>query len=128
MFLSIILCIGLVFLLPGFASKIFVYEDQETGEKYYSNLPLNENFKIYMRLPLKRGKKDTLALSSLKRGFNEGAFSSKFDEIFNEVAKAFNLDPKLLKAMAKVESNFNPQAVSPKGPWGLCNLSHPQQD
>lgn len=123
MFLRIILLIGLVFFSsPVFASKIFIYEDQETGEKYYSNLPLNENFKIYMKLPLKRGKRDTLALTSLKRGFNEGAFSSKFDEIFNEVAKQFNLDPQLLKAMAKVESNFNPQAVSPKGAMGVMQL------
>ncbi len=123
MFLGVIALVGLIFFAsPGFASKVYVYEDPETGERYYSNLPLNENFKIYMKIPFKKGKKDTFTLASLKRNFNEGAFSSKFDEIFNDVARQFNLDPRLLKAVAKVESNFNHQAVSPKGAMGVMQL------
>lgn len=98
------------------ATKIYLYEDPETGEKYYSNIPLNEKFKVYMKLPSKK--------NAFKRenGFNYSAFSSAYEKIFEEVAKKYELDPALLKAIAKVESNFNPRAVSPKGAMGIMQL------
>lgn len=115
---------GLLFLLTSLslASKIYIYEDQETGQTYYSNIPLDENFRIYMKLPRKNKATGSYNLASLKRDLNESALQAKFDEIFEEVSRRFNLDPHLLRAMAKVESNFNPRAVSPKGAMGVMQL------
>ncbi|MCS7149729.1 MAG: lytic transglycosylase domain-containing protein [Caldimicrobium sp.] len=101
-------------------SKIYIYEDPQTGEKYYSNLPMDENFKIYMRLPFQNREEPSLV--NVKREFNESALQHRFHEIFDEVSKKFNLDPSLLKAVAKVESNFNPRAISPKGAMGVMQL------
>lgn len=117
MILGLILA-GFIFILvsPCFATKIYIYEDPETGERYYSNIPLNEKFKVYMKLPIRNEK------FSKKNSINYSAFLSAYERIFEEVAKKYELDPDLLKAIAKVESNFNPRAVSPKGAMGVMQL------
>ncbi|MCS7199502.1 MAG: lytic transglycosylase domain-containing protein [Caldimicrobium sp.] len=107
---------------PSQASKIYIYEDPQTGERYYSNIPLDGNFKIYMKLPYKNKKDINSQLAFLKKNFNKSSLQLKFNEIFEEVSKKFNLDPHLLRAIAKVESNFNPLAISPKGAMGIMQL------
>lgn len=44
------------------------------------------------------------------------------DAIFEEAAANYNLPVELLKALAKVESNFNPTAVSSAGAMGVMQL------
>jgi soluble lytic murein transglycosylase-like protein len=45
-----------------------------------------------------------------------------FDPYIDKVASEFQLEPALIKAVALVESGFNPGAVSPKGAKGLMQL------
>lgn len=45
-----------------------------------------------------------------------------WEELFREAAARYNLDPALLKAVARAESSFDPQAVSPAGAAGLMQL------
>jgi hypothetical protein len=42
--------------------------------------------------------------------------------LFRVVGNLYDLDPGLLRAIASVESGYNPQAVSPKGARGLMQL------
>lgn len=44
------------------------------------------------------------------------------DAMFTEAANKYGISEKLLKAVAKVESNFNPSATSPKGAAGVMQL------
>jgi soluble lytic murein transglycosylase-like protein len=44
------------------------------------------------------------------------------DAIFEAAAKKYNISAKLLKAVAKVESNFRPDATSRKGAMGIMQL------
>lgn len=46
----------------------------------------------------------------------------RFDDLFSRAARHYRLPFAFLKAVAKVESNFNPQAVSPAGAKGLMQL------
>ena len=48
--------------------------------------------------------------------------NSEFDAYIVEAAKRYNLPQALLWAVMHTESNFNPQAVSPKGATGLMQL------
>jgi soluble lytic murein transglycosylase-like protein len=48
--------------------------------------------------------------------------ASVFDTLISRYAARYNLEPDLLRALIKVESDFNPSAVSPKGAGGLMQL------
>ncbi|MDR1607802.1 MAG: lytic transglycosylase domain-containing protein, partial [Deltaproteobacteria bacterium] len=48
--------------------------------------------------------------------------SDKVEVIINKVAGALGLDPSLIKAVVKTESNFNQKAVSSAGAKGLMQL------
>lgn len=45
-----------------------------------------------------------------------------YDNIFNEAASTYNIPVTLLKAVARAESNFNPQVISSSGAQGIMQL------
>lgn len=50
------------------------------------------------------------------------AIPSAFKDMIEDAARQHDLDPNLLHAMIKVESGYNPQALSAKGARGLMQL------
>lgn len=50
--------------------------------------------------------------------------SDGIQQLIRSNAEKFNIPPALLKAVVKVESNFNPYAVNPSDPsYGLCQVT-----
>ena len=47
---------------------------------------------------------------------------TKYDSIFKKAAKKYGVSESLLKAVAKAESNFNPNDVSSAGAIGVMQL------
>jgi soluble lytic murein transglycosylase-like protein len=51
-----------------------------------------------------------------------GEVGGQFSELINAAAQKHGVDPALLKGLIRQESNFNPNAKSPAGAAGLCQL------
>lgn len=120
-FLSLFLFFS--FFLESSLANIYLCEEAETGEVFYSNIIINKNCKLYLRYSPKNNKTKRPSFSN---AFNPSQFYyqnfKELNSLFEKVAHLYDLDPHLLKAIAKVESNFNPQAVSPKGAMGIMQL------
>ena len=55
-------------------------------------------------------------------GSDDGLAARPHDKLLQRAARASEIDPALLHAIVKVESGYNPRAVSPKGAVGLMQL------
>lgn len=90
-------------------ADIYKYVDDE-GILHLTNVPSNHNAKYVLILKEKRIL------------FHARIDVNKFDEIIISTAKKHNIDPALIKAVIKAESNFDHQAISPVGAQGLMQL------
>jgi soluble lytic murein transglycosylase len=72
---------------------------------HFTNTPTGNKFRFYLK-------------ETSKPDVGSGTLS---DQIARS-AKAFDLDEALIKAVIKVESNYDPKAVSPKGAQGIMQL------
>jgi soluble lytic murein transglycosylase-like protein len=92
-------------------ADIYSYLD-ENGIYHYTNMPSTDQ-----RYKLKwRTKKVFVKPSGIY------TYSKSYEEEILKAAKHYNIDPDLVKAIIKVESNFNSTAVSQKGAMGIMQL------
>lgn len=69
------------------------------------------------------GAAGTSASRKIRITQSSTSFSApKYADIITRVAETYGVSPELVKAVIKVESNYNPKAVSPKGARGLMQL------
>jgi soluble lytic murein transglycosylase-like protein len=91
--------------LPRADGAMYSYVDQY-GRLHFSNVPADPR---YRQVP------------GFKALQNDAA-RGRYGEHIRAAAERYSLDPELIKAIIKVESSFNPFAVSEKGAMGLMQL------
>ena len=82
----------------------------ENGQIVFTNTPSRPDVRV---VP---------GLEAIKLSLPSGLPNTPYDPFIQRVASEQGLDPSLIKAVALVESGFNPRAVSPKGAKGLMQL------
>ena len=97
--LSVVLLTGCLLLPQVSSAGIYRYVDA-AGRVHFTNVPTSNKFRFY------RDEGDKYKLGTL----------------ISHYAQKFELDESLIKAVIKVESDFDPQVVSSKGAQGLMQL------
>jgi len=98
------------------AADIYVYVDKD-GVRHFTNAPTSSNYRLYMKS--KKGSNPPVTFSVSNSHLNG---SDQFDGLIDKASRDFGISPRLLKSIIKVESNFNPAAVSKKGARGLMQI------
>jgi soluble lytic murein transglycosylase-like protein len=113
-------------------ADIFGYIDAE-GMGHFSTEKLDNRYQLFMRgdgafdssqLAGKDAKPldPKLRDSPLFRYLSQHPNLKKYEQLVDQAAQEFALEPALLKAVMAAESGFNPTAVSPKGAIGLMQI------
>ncbi|MBA3027494.1 MAG: lytic transglycosylase domain-containing protein [Desulfobacteraceae bacterium] len=103
--------LGIALILCGFCSDlhadIYCYVSKD-GVRHFTNTPTSPQYRLYIK-----GRPAAPAPARLP---------NNFDDYITMASEENDLDFSLIKAMIKVESNFNKKAVSRKGAMGLMQI------
>ena len=110
---SKIFILSAIIILIAFVSPvhadIFMYID-DNGVMHFTNAPTSNehDYKVYL--------KERTAIS------NKFHSTDKYDKLISDASRKYDVDSRLLKAMIKAESDFDPRAISRKGATGLMQI------
>jgi soluble lytic murein transglycosylase-like protein len=83
---------------------IYKYVDSN-GVIHFTNTPTGNQYRFYLK--------------ETSSGYNS---EEPLSDVIARYAKAFNLEEALIKAVIKVESDYNPKAISSRGAQGMMQL------
>lgn len=103
---AILLASVLLAAAPGaLRADIYRWVD-DRGVVHFSNAPTDTRFRLYLK----------------ETGLTGKQFVKKYDKSIRRQANTYGVDPNLVKAVIKAESNYDHTAVSKKGAQGLMQL------
>ena len=123
MITSVFFAAVVVFMLSGAASADFYRYVDADGVVHITNVPTSTRYKWMMS----ERKQKALAPSE-SAAYKKTAYSpkipvnGKYEDIIYNAAQRYGIDPKLVKAIVKAESDFDSAAVSVAGARGLMQL------
>ena len=86
-------------------ADIYRYQDKN-GVWHFADIKKDTGYKLYLRTPKKRASQ----------------YIKEYEGIIVQASRRFKVDPSLVKALIKAESDFDNRAVSNKGAQGLMQL------
>lgn len=95
--------------VPVLHADIYMYVDEE-GVYNFTDTPPSESYKLFLKERKPKPPEKT------------NDHSKKYETYIREASRKHGISMPLLKAVMKVESDFNPKAVSKKGAKGLMQI------
>ncbi len=114
-----------IILLSGLESRADIYKyETDDGVITFTNTRMHGNGKVVVResAPPQKNTKVQKYGKAQEVAYSPDANRENFHAIAEEKARQHNIDPQLVKAVIKAESNWNASAISPKGALGLMQL------
>lgn len=97
------------------AASIYICQE-ENGNKHFTNLPESGNCVPFQRKP-------AVAYSAaVPKKWGGLSGHSAYDQYISQYGERYKIDPNLIKAVIRAESDFNRNAVSHRGAKGLMQL------
>ena len=87
------------------SADIFRYQDKN-GVWHFADIKKDTGYRLYLRTPKKKVSQ----------------YIKEYEGIIAQASQRFKVDPSLVKALIKAESDFDNRAVSDKGAQGLMQL------
>jgi soluble lytic murein transglycosylase len=106
MFCAVTFC-GFLFLHNEVVADIYRYVDAK-GTIHFTNTPTTPRYQLFKK------SKTRKRIAAVNTG--------RYDHLIKEISNQYRINPALVKAVIKAESNFDPYAVSKKGARGLMQL------
>ena len=107
-FVSRVALAGMLCLITApVCADIYMYLDSD-GILHFTNTPTSSHYKLYIKEKPKKSPADEAM--------------DRYDHIIKEAAYISGISFALIKAMIRVESNFDSEAVSQKGAMGLMQI------
>lgn len=102
-----VICLCCLFYAAPLWSDIYMFIDSQ-GVVHYTDAPTSSDYKLYIR--------------ERKKRIEQEDFNKKFDHIIKKAQTEHGVDFSLIKAVIKIESGFDPKAVSKRGASGLMQI------
>ncbi len=87
------------------SADIYRYQDKD-GVWHFADIKKDTGYRLYLRTPKKKVSQ----------------YIKEYEGIIAQASQRFKVDPSLVKALIKAESDFDNRAVSDKGAQGLMQL------
>lgn len=122
----LLLCMTLLAALAlpyGAQAEIYVYVDKD-GVSHYTNAPTDSRYKKARLegLNTQPGRSVSARETWQKARRSTPQNPARYEKYISKAALSHEIDPLLIKAIIRTESNFDPYAVSSKGAQGLMQL------
>lgn len=111
---ALIFIVIMLFVSVESQADIYKYVSDD-GTVLFTDAPIDRNGKVVSRERKKSYASNKVAGKPYVRNVH-------YHTMAEEKAAQHNIDPRLVKAVIRAESNWNPNAVSPKGALGLMQL------
>lgn len=105
-------------------ADMYTYVDSK-GTRYYTNVPSSSQCRLYQRDSVTISKPSARDLPEVRVGGRRPFPTSSitaYDQQIKQSGYRHNVDPQLIKAIIKAESDFDCNATSQKGAQGLMQL------